>query len=150
MKKAELCEAIAPCGLDCIHCPLYEKNITDETRKKMMASTGLKPEEVVCHGCRSGERSHICPSECATASCAKEMGVDFCFECPDFPCEKLSPASDQAERLPHNLKVYNSCRMKRMGTEKWLKEESRRSWVRYFKGKMIIGKGPVLETDQNS
>ena len=28
------------------------------------------------------------------------------------------PASDQAQTIPHNMKVYNSCRMKKMGLAK--------------------------------
>ena len=37
-------------------------------------------------------------------ACAKEQGVDFCYECKDFPCQKLQPLAEGAERYPHNLK----------------------------------------------
>ncbi len=145
MKKTELLSAVAACGIDCINCPMHEKNITEDLKNRVAAMMGKDPDEMICHGCRSDKRAAICPADCSTLTCSREKGVDFCFECPDFPCEKLNPASDRAERLPHNLKVYNSCRMKKMGPEKWLEEDAGPTTARYYKGKMVIGRGPVLE-----
>ena len=147
MEKQEILDAIAPCGIDCIHCPLYENNITEEMKNRLAAMTGKTPEEMICQGCRSDKRAVICPADCPTLDCSREKGVDFCFECPDFPCEKLNPAADRADKLPHNLKVYNSCRMKKIGLEQWLEKDARLTTARYYKGKMIIGKGPVLEQE---
>lgn len=145
MDKHQLLEAIGPCGIDCINCPMHEKNITEDLKKRVAAMIGADPEEMICQGCRSDKRAAICPADCATLTCSREKDVDFCFECPDFPCEKLQPASDRADKLPHNLKVYNLCRMKRKGFEKWLQEDAQPTSARYYKGKMIIGKGPILE-----
>ena len=145
MEKQNILNAVAPCGIDCINCPLHEKNITEEMKNRLAAMMKTDPEKMVCQGCRSDQRAVICPADCPTLTCSREKGVDFCFECPDFPCEKLNPAADRADKLPHNLKVYNSCRMKKMGLQKWLEEDARISTARYYKGKMVIGKGPVLE-----
>lgn len=147
MDKRELLEAIAPCGLDCMDCPVHESNITDELRQRIAALSGKLPEDVACHGCRSDRRAPLCPKDCATLDCSRGKGVDFCFECDQFPCENLHPASDQAQTLPHNLKIYNSCRMEKIGPEKWLNEEAKPSMAKYYKGKMIVGRGPVLEEE---
>jgi hypothetical protein len=40
-----------------------------------------------CHGCRSGECIY---PDCGVISCYKEKGVDFCFQCDEFPCEKTN------------------------------------------------------------
>ena len=145
MDKQDILNAVAPCGIDCINCPLHEKNITEEMKSRLAAMMKTDPEKMVCQGCRSDQRAVICPADCPTLTCSREKGVDFCFECPDFPCEKLNPAADRADKLPHNLKVYHSCRMKKMGLQKWLEEDARISTARYYKGKMVIGKGPVIE-----
>ena len=82
---------------------------------------------------------------CATYNCIMEKGLRFCFECTEFPCTKLQPVADGAASFPHNTKVYNLCRMKLLGVEKWAEEESLITRERYFNGKFVIGTGPVLE-----
>ena len=69
--------------------------------------------------------------------------MDYCYECTDFPCQLLMPTQKGAQ-LPHNMKVYNLCRMKLNGMDKWI-EESGEIRKRYFEGKFLVGKGPVLE-----
>ena len=147
MERQKLLNAVAPCGLDCMDCPIHERNITEELTAQFSSAYGCNPEKVACHGCRSDNRSVLYPAECSTLDCSRERRVDFCFECGDFPCEKLHPASDMADKLPHNLKVYNSCRMKKIGVERWLEEDAEQSAAKYYKGKMIIGKGPVMEEE---
>lgn len=138
-------DLIAPCGLDCFNCEVHESNITEETRAMLAEKLGLEKEKVSCRGCRQekGVRLHF--SSCATYDCAAERGVEYCFECPEFPCEKLQPAADGAERYPHNIKVYNLCRMKLVGVEKWAGEEAAVTRERYFRGRFIVGGGPVIE-----
>jgi len=140
--RQELLSDIGPCGIDCINCPVHEKNVTPEIQTRIAAAVGCSPEKMTCKGCRSDERAPICPADCATLTCSREKGVDFCYECGDFPCTKFNPASDRADKLPHNLKAYNLCRMKNIGPEKWLEEDAKATTARYYRGKMVIGKGP--------
>jgi len=42
------------------------------------------------------------------------------------------------------MKVYNLCRMKLNGIDNWI-EESGEIRKKYFEGKFLVGKGPVLE-----
>jgi len=53
---------VAACGLFCERCPKL-----------------LRGE---CSGCAPNP-------ECAMPGCAAEKGVEICFDCPDFPCEKV-------------------------------------------------------------
>jgi hypothetical protein len=80
--------------------------------------------------------------ECKTLACVKEKGVDFCYECPQFPCDKLQPCASRSEKLPHNLKVYNLCRIKQIGLEAW-SNETKNIRNNYFNGEMVLGRGPV-------
>jgi hypothetical protein len=84
---------------------------------------------------------HAEGSTCATYACSVEHGVDFCYECPEFPCVKLQPSADMADILPHNLKVFHLCCLKRQGLAEWLKNYEA-TWSLYFLGKLVIGQGP--------
>jgi hypothetical protein len=45
--------------------------------------------------------------------------------------------------FPHNMKVYNLCRMKLHSVEKWI-EEAAEIRKRYYEGIFEVGKGPIL------
>jgi hypothetical protein len=50
--------------------------------------------------------------------------------------EKLQPFADRANVWPHNLKIYNLCRIKKMGLEKWAVEKAAEVWSDYKTKKM--------------
>lgn len=51
--------------------------------------------------------------------------------------------AEGAEKYPHNMNVFNLCRMKAVGFERW-RDEAAGICARYFKGKFVIGAGPKL------
>jgi hypothetical protein len=55
----------------------------------------------------------------------------------------LAPALDGADKYPHNVKLFNLCRMKAVGVEAWAKSEASKVRKRYFRGKFVVGSGPV-------
>ena len=135
---------VAPCGIDCGICELY--TCRDNVRLfSSLTLRGMPEEKIPCDGCRSVEG--YCPvikEQCETYLCAAEKKVEYCHECSDFPCEKLQPSSKRADVLPHNMKVYNLCTMKRDGVRGFV-ENSALIKRRYYAGIMEIGKGPQLE-----
>ena len=133
----------APCGLDCFNCPLYEGNITEEWKKQVSTFLKIPVEETPCKGCRgeNGNCKFAPNNRCATWDCVQEKGLTYCHECADFPCKLLMPTL-QGANYPHNMKVYNLCRMKLLGIEKWI-EEAPEIRKRYFEGRFEVGKGPV-------
>jgi len=149
-EKAVKSDLTAPCGLDCFNCVLFAENIVEEVRAAVAARTGLAPEEVPCRGCIP-QNGH-CPwmRTCETFQCTLEHGVRFCFECPDFPCARLQPAADRADTYPHNLKLYNLCRIRGIGLERWAGQEAASIRARYFGGKLVVGAGPVIGPDKTS
>ena len=137
-------ELTAPCGLDCFNCELYEDNMTAELSGQISARMGMAAEEISCKGCRVQDAKHFhLPQGCATLDCVKARGIDLCCQCTEFPCLYLAPTADQAGRYPHNMKVYNLCRIKKVGLEKWADEEAGQIRTKYFKGKFVVGKGQV-------
>ena len=134
----------APCGLECFNCNMLEENLTEDYKKKVAEYRKIPPDEVACKGCRAENgKCRYADFDCATWACAQEKGVIYCFDCADFPCGLLAPSAKGAS-FPHNMKVYNLCRMKLIGVEEWIKE-SATIRKRYYDGTFIVGQGPVLD-----
>ena len=124
----------APCGLPCFECYLYLTQFDQGMAETIAGVFNLSPEEIKCKGCRAenGKCAHL-PMECRVYKCIESTGMKTCAECDNFPCEYLHPYRDQAEKW-HNTKVYNLCRIKKIGLEKWAKEEAGGILDRYFYG----------------
>ncbi|HVN97225.1 MAG TPA: DUF3795 domain-containing protein [Syntrophorhabdaceae bacterium] len=136
---------VAPCGIDCGICEVSTCK-EDPQLLAHLVSRGIPGEKLPCGGCRN-VKGH-CPvigDQCATYQCVTARGLDFCYDCGEFPCTKLHPSSDRADVLPHNTKVFNLCTIRRAGVEGFigLSSEIKR---RYYKGKMEIGEGPKIDT----
>ena len=133
----------APCGLDCFNCEIYEENLTDKFAEFIHNKVGVSKEKIPCKGCRvqDGKHYHL-PDGCATLNCVKEKGVELCSDCKEFPCALLAPTADGAAVYPHNMKVYNLCRIKAIGIEQWI-EEASQIRKKYFTGKFVVGKGQI-------
>jgi len=117
----EILEILAPCGLNCMKCMAYEHGDIRKTAaelKKLLGSfdryarrfSRFNPvferypafgemldffTQAGCRGCRSGDCLN---PNCGVAPCHKEKGVDFCFQCGEFPCEKTNFDPDLRER----------------------------------------------------
>ena len=129
------------------NCGAYVDNITEEYKKGASEVLKIPIEETVCKGCRDEKgKCRWAKGDCATWNCAEEKGVTYCYECDEFPCKLLRPSKQGAD-YPHNMKVYNLCRMKFFGIDKWI-EEAAEIRKRYYEGKFVVGKGPVFENDK--
>ena len=153
---------VGPCGISCRHCSFYQLKdnsaLADFLVSRGFSRDKLKP----CPGCRPTEGK--CPnanctretlftdlptggSSCATYICSVEHGVDFCYECPEFPCVKLQPCADMTNDLPQNMKVFYLSYIKNQGLTEFL-EKYPEFGLKYYFGKMVIGKGPQLSDDE--
>ena len=93
-----------------------------------------------CAGCR--DENGCIPflgwtDPCPILMCTQEKSIDFCFECNEFPCDRLHPVADMADKFPHNAKVFNLCLIKRMGLEKWAEEKSGKVFKKYMMDNLI-------------
>lgn len=112
MEYEDVLKHLGPCGLDCVRCADYEhgeiKHLSAEllrllgnyprvakVKEEMMpAFTNYRQfEEILhyfagasCSGCRGDNVK--CFIECPAKTCHQEQGVDFCFQCSDYPCDK--------------------------------------------------------------
>ena len=142
MSLEEMRNLTAPCGLDCFNCELYEGNITEALIGRIAEKAGVPPEEIPCKGCREigGKHYHIPREGCATLNCVKAKGVEFCGECENFPCPLLAPLAEGASFYPHNMKIYNLCRIRNRGLQAWA-EESREIRRKYYTSPFVVGRG---------
>jgi len=131
------------CGIDCFHCELHEANAGTAARRAV-DEQAPQLAGITCKGCRDQGGCVLSPTPCATRQCAAAKGVSFCFECADFPCERLNPTADGASRYPHNLKIFNLCRTQAVGIDAWSKEAAAIR-TRYFKGAFRLGDTPSVE-----
>jgi hypothetical protein len=139
-------ELAAPCGIHCGMCPL-NKALTDDKLKETLAQRmNVPPEKATCPGCRAVVgHCPVIEEQCATYICTQEKGVDFCYECSEFPCSKFVPCSDRAESLPHNIKIYSLILRKQKGEKVW-NELIGQIYSLYYRGQMKIGRGPGPRT----
>lgn len=134
---------VAPCGIDCFNCEVFEDNITAEMQNRLSVLTKIPAEKLSCPGCVNG---NLClflkfqGKSCETLNCVNEKKVDFCFECDDFPCRLLMPLANGAEKYPHNLKLFNLCTIKKMGMDAWI-DQVKDIRHTYFNKQIEIGKG---------
>lgn len=133
----------APCGLDCFNCELHTSNLTEQLAERIHTKLKIPKEEIACKGCRQqdGQHYHLSADGCATLSCVKEKEVDWCCNCLDFPCAYLAPTADGAAHYPHNTKIFNLCRIKKVGVANWIENEAGEIRKRYFSAKFVVGKG---------
>lgn len=76
----------------------------------------LASHDEPCKGCRFGGGWSWWPN-CPVRDCTIQKGIDFCYQCEDFPCRKLQeePLLDRKKRM---IEVNNQ--MKTMGLESWM------------------------------
>jgi len=111
-----------PCGLYCGNCAIFRAYFDrdHEKLKEIGKKFRCSPEAVRCSGCRT--EPQFCWSEdCEFKKCTGERGIDFCYECEEFPCEKVEKFSESA---PHHRPIWeNFERMKTVGWREWLREQ---------------------------
>jgi len=92
-----------PCGLDCDPCSIRKVPIDSEAAKEAIdwykEMGWLKKEEGIkeaikrkmyCKGCRSDRKDvHWSPDCSILQCCVYEKNFEFCYECDDFPCNRL-------------------------------------------------------------
>ncbi|MCW4050330.1 MAG: DUF3795 domain-containing protein [Candidatus Bathyarchaeota archaeon] len=118
---------ISVCGLNCAQCDIYRAGKGDEEIQSSLVKAfresydmDIAPSDFKCSGCRV-EEDNWSPN-CHMKQCAINMGVKYCFECPEFICLQLGDfANDGAAH--HYRTVENLKRMKLIGVEAWLEEQ---------------------------
>lgn len=121
---------ISVCGLNCVKCDMHlachvDEKLRDEIIEWFRDERGetVRPEQIVCEGCRGPLGRHW-SSDCRMMLCAKDRGLQYCFECGDFPCTFIDEFS--SDGISHHKRtIENSKRMRELGIEAWIAEQER-------------------------
>jgi hypothetical protein len=93
MKKSN--ELIAVCGIDCAECDIFKAAGNHQIAMdfaswlKAERHIDVKPEDVSCLGCRGHRGKHWSPDCWILECCVDKKGLNYCFECVEFPCNNL-------------------------------------------------------------
>ena len=106
------------CGLNCGLCPMYHISETEH-----------------CTGCGGAGR----PS-CAVQRCAREHGgVEYCFQCTEYPCARYTRAEPYDSFVPHRNVQRDFARAARDGLDAYraMLEEKLSQWSAGSEGMML-------------
>jgi len=62
-------------------------------------------------------------SDCPVRKCCIAKGVDFCFECSEFPCERNWSEKGEHANVFTASKIKRLQEMKAIGVEEWIKRQ---------------------------
>lgn len=97
---------LAPCGMNCYVCYMH--------LKKNKPCLG-------CHGRDDSKPNHC--RECKIKDCAVSHGVDFCFDCPSFPCVIIKRL-DRSYRQRYQVSLIDGAvLLKSIGAKQYLLNE---------------------------
>lgn len=89
------------CGLNCSLCPMFVRGS--------------------CTGCRAGS---WCARFCKMAPCSvKHGGIDYCFECPEYPCKRYDGIDQRDSLVSHRNQLRDMEKAKSMGIEAYRDEQ---------------------------
>ena len=94
------------CGLNCGLCPRFYTKGTSR-----------------CPGCAGEDFSAVHPA-CGVLSCCQRRGLEFCFECTEFPCAKYKDADTADSFITHKNQFRDMEKAKRIGIEAYEAELS--------------------------
>lgn len=140
----EIVERLAPCGIDCERCVMCSqgrvRRLAADLAEALRGFENMAPRVAdripglleydrfadileffagaSCAGCRAGGAAL---PFCAARTCFREKGVDFCFQCDEYPCGRNSfPENLHARWREHND------RMREVGVERFYRESLER------------------------
>ncbi len=109
---------IAVCGLKCYECDILQashdskmaQEIADWFKKERGEDVPI--EKIHCLGCRGNRTQHWSPDCWILKCCVDEKGLDFCYECEEFPCERLKKWAEESKDYKEALNRLKVMRKK--------------------------------------
>jgi hypothetical protein len=107
------------CGNFCGNCEIYIAYSTGNKKAQRRIAAeyfgeSITPDEVKCLGCR-GNINNVWRGGCKIRFCAEDKGVEFCYQCNDYPCKELATYFADHPRARENLRQIS-----KIGPDAWL------------------------------
>ncbi len=107
-------DLVAPCGMNCGICSSYLAGTRD------IKNLGVRMP--YCPGCRPRNKS--CAFLKKHCQLLAEGKVTFCYECPEFPCERLVALDKRYRERYHMSMLENLKFIKEQGMDAFLQKEA--------------------------
>ncbi|NLI17080.1 MAG: DUF3795 domain-containing protein [candidate division Zixibacteria bacterium] len=103
---------VGACGKICLNCAIFIATTTGDNLKKSEIASGLsiqqnkkiKPSSINCWGCGAPDRSCM-NRDCYFRGCAHDRGLEYCYRCPKFECNKLKELYQENPSFKENLRL---------------------------------------------
>jgi hypothetical protein len=116
-------ELIAPCGMNCGICMAYLR------------------EKNRCPGCRASDKGKpITRTRCKIKTC-KKLKSGFCYNCEDFPCDRLSHLDKRYRTKYYMSMIENLESIRQIGLHKFVANEKIRWTCPKCGGTICVHKG---------
>lgn len=125
-------DLLAPCGLYCGVCAVYQATRDDNLKlKEILAgvyrgrlpdSDHITAEQINCGGCLSGRTWGHC-SNCQVRACALGKGFAGCHQCGDWPCALIA---DFPMAIAKKIMLRSVPHRREAGDERWAHDEEAR------------------------
>jgi len=129
--KEEKRKMVGICGIYCGTCPkhLAPRIQDDAYLNQTSRETGYSAEETRCDGCLS-EKVYPACIDCRAGfrRCAQEKNITWCFQCPDFPCQRLRDFLDIhiVNGISHHARLIEELQnMKDQGIDAWIEKQEK-------------------------
>jgi len=129
--KQDIKNLVGICGIYCGTCPHYLAYLENdiEQLERLHRETGIPMEQIGCDGCLSDRVSpHCVDCRHGFRQCATAKKVTWCFECSEFPCQRLSDFRNVhiVNGISHHEHVIEELQyMKEHGIERWIEKQAR-------------------------
>ena len=107
---------IAPCGMHCAVCSGYLAYLNQIPRKRGKIAH--------CAGCRPRDKQ--CAYLKGHCGRLKRKGLQFCFQCPEYPCKRLLHIDERYRNNYGMSFIENLEDIRRNGVEIFLKHQRKR------------------------
>ncbi len=110
-------QIIGVCGVICSECKIYKAPNNPKIANELVDQfngmwENVKPEDFHCGSCR-GDESEIWSPDCwIRKCCVGEKNLYFCFECQEFPCQKLEDWSKEDKGYKEALERLKELKQK--------------------------------------
>ena len=111
------------CGLYCGACDVLQANKRGSV-EALAQAWEMEPAALRCQGCKSQVNAVYCV-DCDVKACARERRVGFCFQCNEYPCDRLV-SFRKDDHAHHSIVLQNLDQIRRLGLEPWLVQQRAR------------------------
>lgn len=117
-------EILSRCGYRCDLCLAYKGNIEKDDQRVFLSDTWHKiygfripAGEIYCDGCMSPNGPNVkrIDKNCPVRPCVMDKGLESCWQCDDYPCDKFNQRKVVYEELVKDKNIsisekeYSNC-----------------------------------------